>query len=144
MKEQVLLVDSNVLVYAINRSSPKHKVAQDYLQAHVGQIVLAHQNILESLRVLTHKKFQYPMSPGDAIEAISSIAERCHVIAPDPGSHHIALALVQKHDLAGDKIFDAYLAATALSAGIGLIVTDNSKDFLVFENIMVINPFSLD
>jgi predicted nucleic acid-binding protein len=141
MSTKVILVDSNVLIYAINISSPKHKAAQAFLQTHVGRMTIAHQNIFESLRVLTHKKFPHPMSPVEAATAVGNIAERCHVIAPDPSTHHIAIALMQKHKLTGDKIFDAYLAATALSTGITTIATDNVKDFLPFEGISAINPF---
>ena len=142
MSAKIILIDSNILVYAVNSSSPKHKVAQAFLQAHVGQLALAHQNIFESLRVLTHKKFPNPMTPTDAITAIGNIADRCHIIAPDQGAHYIAMALMQKHKLTGDKIFDAYLTATALSTGITFIATDNTKDFLIFEGVTVINPFS--
>jgi predicted nucleic acid-binding protein len=81
------------------------------------------------------------MSSSDAIAAINNIAENVHVISADQGAHHIAVALIQKHDLAGDKVFDAYLAATALSVGIKTIATDNVKDFLTFEGIKLINPF---
>jgi predicted nucleic acid-binding protein len=105
-------------------------------------MTIAHQNMFESLRVLTHKKFPNPMSPTNAIAAINSIAERCQVIAPESGTQHFALALMKKHKLTGDKIFDAYLAATVLAIGITTIATDNTKDFLPFEGITVFNPFS--
>ena len=143
MGNQTILVDSNVIIYAINRSSPKHEAAQAFLQEHHGQVVLAHQNIMESLRVLTHKKFQNPMTPVAAIRAVGSIAEACHVIAPDWGAYHVALALVKKHELAGDKIFDAYLAAMVLAAGVDVIATDNTKDFSMFEGITLVNPFGV-
>ncbi len=136
-----ILIDSNVLVYAINSSSPKHTAAQAFLQAHNGHMVLAHQNIFETLRVLTHKKFPNPMAVNDAVRAINSIAQHCHIVAPDQGAHHITLALMQKYGLGGDKIFDAYLAAAALSAGITTIATDNTKDFQLFEGITLLNPF---
>ena len=142
MGNKTILVDSNILVYSINSSSPKHLTAQEFLQSHVSNISIAHQNIFESLRVLTHKKFPNPMSASDAISAINNIAEHTHVISADQGAHHIAMALIQKHKLTGDKIFDAYLAATALSLGINTIATDNIKDFLGFEGLTLINPFN--
>lgn len=141
MNVKPILVDSNVLIYAINIASSKHKTAQAFLQAHVGHMSIAHQNILESLRVLTHKKFPNPMSSTDAIMAVSNIAERCRVITPDPVTHYLAMELIEKHELTGDKIFDAYLAATALSIGITTVATDNVKDFLLFEGLAAISPF---
>jgi predicted nucleic acid-binding protein len=83
------------------------------------------------------------MTSADAVNAISSIAESCHVIAADQGAHHIATAFIQKHLLTGDKIFDAYLAATALSVGVNTIATDNVKDLQIFEGVKVVNPFTV-
>lgn len=136
-----VLIDSNIVIYAINRASPKHMPAQAFLQQNSSRLVLAHQNIFESLRVLTHGKFAHPMAPAAALQAVESIAKHCTIIAPDAKALHIAEALVQKHGLAGDKIFDAYLAATALAAGVSTIATDNTKDFACFEGLKVINPF---
>jgi predicted nucleic acid-binding protein len=138
---RAVLVDSNILIYAINSSSPKQKAAQEFLQANVGHLTVAHQNIFESLRVLTHHRFQTPMSPTEAIAAVTAITEHCHIITPGYETHEIAIALIKKHGLTGDKVFDGYLAATALSAGISTIATDNAKDFLPFKDLSVVNPF---
>jgi predicted nucleic acid-binding protein len=137
-----ILIDSNVLIYAINSSSPKNLLAQTYLQAHVGKMAVAHQNIFETLRVLTHNKFPNPMPTSDAISAIMNILKGCHVIEPQIDTYQIALALIQKHNLKGDKVFDAYLAATAMSLGIKHIATDNVKDFLLFDGVTAMTPFS--
>jgi predicted nucleic acid-binding protein len=142
MSTKPILIDSNVMVYAINTTSPKHKAAQAFLQANLGHMVLAHQNIFETLRILTHAKFPHPMKPAAAIAAISNIVEACQVIAPEQDTHHIALSLIQKHNLTSNKIFDAYLAATTLSVGITVIATDNVKDFQIFEGLTVRSPFN--
>jgi predicted nucleic acid-binding protein len=141
MGSNTLLIDSNILVYAISDTSPKQERAQSFLQTNISHLVVAHQNVFESLRVLTHSKFQIPMSTDDAIAAINAITDHCRIIAPDYETLEIALALVKKHMLNGDKIFDAYLTATALSAGVTAIATDNTKDFLPFKEINTINPF---
>jgi predicted nucleic acid-binding protein len=141
MRSKTILIDSNILIYAINSSSPKQKAAQDFLQTNVGYLVTAHQNVFESLRVLTHPKFQAPMPSIEAIAAINAITEHCRIIAPGYDTLEIALALVKKHQLSGDKIFDAYLTATALSAGLTTIATDNTKDFLPFSEVSIMNPF---
>ena len=36
-----ILVDSNVLAYAINSASPKQAAAQAFLQTHIGELTLA-------------------------------------------------------------------------------------------------------
>ena len=135
-----MLIDSNILVYAINSRSPKHKPAQNFLQENIRELIVAHQNIFETLRVLTHPKFPSPLSVHNAIEEIKRITNACRVIAPDYKTHYMTFELIKKYNLSSDLIFDAYLAATALSNGITTIATDNTKDFQRFE-ITLINPF---
>jgi len=54
---------------------------------------------------------------------------------------YIGLELIKKYSLSADKVFDAYLAATALGNDIKVIATDNTKDFKVFKGIELLNPF---
>lgn len=136
-----MLVDSNILVYAINLSSPKHKKAQEFLQQNIGKLFIAHQNILETLRVLTHPKFANPMKPNDAWKALETIIKTCQIIHPNYQTYSIFEELVKKYHLSGDQIFDSYLIATALGNEITYIATDNIKDFKKFEEIKMFNPF---
>lgn len=136
-----MLIDSNILIYSINSSSPKHTKAQKFLQDNIQQLEVAHQNIFESLRVLTHPKFVHPMRITDALIAVNTIVEVCNIISPDYKSHRIALELISKFKLTSDQIFDAYLVATVLSNDIDIIASDNVKDLGKFELIKVINPF---
>lgn len=137
-----MLIDSNILIYSINSSSPKNKKAQKFLQNNLGNLVVAHQNIFETLRVLTHPKFPSPMKISKALEAIEAILKGCRIISPDYRTHHIALELIKKYQLSADHVFDMYLAATALSNGIETIVTDNIRDFSKLTEIEIINPFA--
>ncbi|MBI2613294.1 MAG: PIN domain-containing protein [Candidatus Levybacteria bacterium] len=136
-----MLVDSNILIYAINRRSSKHVTAQNFLQNNIGDLEVAHQNIFETLRVLTHPKFPSSMKIQDALNAINNITKTCRVIFPDEKTYSITLFLIKKNALVSDQIFDAYLAATALSNGIAVIATDNIRDFKKFKEIKLINPF---
>lgn len=137
-----MLADTNILVYAINKDSPKHKQARKFLEDNQGNLILAHQNILETIKVLTHPRFSRPMKPKSAIKAVLAIAKSCQIIVPKAGTEFIALELIKKLDLAGIRIFDAYLVATALANSITLVVTDNVRDLQKFKEIKVINPFS--
>jgi len=137
-----MLVDTNILVYAINKRSPKYKRAQKFLEDNQTDLTLAHQNILETIKVLTQPKFSHPMDSLSAIEAVLKIARSCQIIIPKLGTEFIALELIKRSKLSGNRIFDAYLAATALSNGVEVIATDNIKDFKKFKEIKVINPFN--
>jgi len=136
-----VLVDSNILIYAINSSSPKNLRAQQFLRENTGEFALAHQNILEALRVLTHPKFPTPMRIKDAIDAVSQIADAAQVIFPSLETYHLAVVLIEEYKITADKIYDAYLVATMIANCISEIVTDNQKDFRYFPQLKVINPF---
>jgi len=137
-----MLIDSNILVYSINSSSPKHKAAQLFIQKNAGKLEVAHQNIFETLRVLTHPKFPNPMEINEAVGAVENILKACDIISPDYKTHRIALELIKKYEIVSNQIFDAYLVATAISNGIDTLATDNIKDLQRFSEITTINPFS--
>lgn len=137
-----MLVDTNIIIYAINSNSPKHKLAQEFLKKNLANLEFAHQNVFEAIRVLTHNKFSNSMNSTKAQEAVLAISEAGSLISPDETTFYIALELIKKHKLEGNRIFDAYLAATALSNNVNVVVTDNIKDFEKYEGIKVYNPFN--
>lgn len=136
-----MLIDTNILVYAINKKSPKSRQAQKFLKDNQEDLTLAHQNILETIKVLTQPKFSHPVDLISAIEAVLKITGSSQIISPKPGTEFIALELIKRSKLSGNRIFDAYLAATALSNDIDTIATDNVADFKKFKEIKVYNPF---
>lgn len=137
-----MLVDSNILVYSVNSSSPKHRKAQNFLLRNLGDLEAAHQNIFETIRVLTHPKFPSPMKIDDAISAVENLLTGLTIISSDYRTHRIALELIKKYKLSSDKVFDAYLVATALSNDIETIATDNTKDLQKFAGLInAFNPF---
>ena len=136
-----MLVDSNILVYSINRRSAKHVAAKNFFQSKAGDLKIAHQNIFETLRILTHPKFPFPMKINEALKAIDNILKSCQVVSPNEKTYYITFLLIRENRVKSDQIFDAYLAATALSNGIDTIATDNIRDFKKFKEINLINPF---
>lgn len=122
--------------------SLKQKRAQKFLTENLNILVVTHQNIFETLRVITYPKYPRPMHIKDALVAVENILEVCDIVSPNWKTKDIAIDLIKKYHLSSDMIFDAYLVATALSNGINEIATDNVKDFKRFTEIKVINPFS--
>jgi predicted nucleic acid-binding protein len=137
-----MVIDTNIVIYSLNSSSPKNKKAQEFLQQNTSDITIADQNILEAIRVLTHPKFTHPMSEHEAMRSISTLTKEFQIIYPNQDTLSIALALVKKHQLKADRVFDAYFAATAISNGDSTIITDNERHFRMFEEITVFNPFT--
>ena len=94
-----MLVDSNILIYAINSSSQKHLRAQQFLRDNIGEFALAHQNILEVLRVLTHPKFPSPMEINHAAEALSRIVDAAQLIFPALETYHVAITMIKDYKI---------------------------------------------
>ncbi len=136
-----MLIDSNILIYAINADSPKNRLAQKFLRENSGNLFVAHQNVFETIRVLTHQRFSKPMKLNIALRAILAILQSCRIISPDQSTYHLTLKFIEDYKLTGNRIFDAYLAATALSNNVASIATDNIKDFQRYVGLKTINPF---
>ena len=136
-----MLIDSNVLVYALNDSSPKQKAAREFFIANQDELVLSHQNITETLRVITHPKFQNPYTISKALKRLSYIINEATTIHPNSHTLEIFTQLIKKNKVTGSQIFDAYLVATAISNGVNKIATDNEKHLGTYQQIKVINPF---
>lgn len=136
-----MLIDSNILIYALNASSPKHIIAQAFLQAHAEEMIFAQQNIFETLRILTHTKFPTPFSPDNALKAVQALVNHAQIITPTPETAAIAFELTRKYQITGAEIFDAYLVATALSNDVETIATDNVKHLSKYQEVEVVWPF---
>lgn len=137
-----MLIDSNILIYALSIRSPKRQMAQEFLQNQRNQLVIAHQNYLETIRILTHNKFPSPFNPREALKAVNSITKQAKVIFPQQNTLAIFKILVQTYKTKGLEVFDSYLIATALSNGVTHIATDNQKHFAKYSEISVLNPFN--
>lgn len=137
-----MLIDSNILIYSLNKSSPKHRLAQKFIQDHQSELVIADQNIFETIRIITHAKFPNPFSSKQGVAAVSAIADAITVIHPTLETKPITLELIETYKITGAEVFDAYLVATALSNQITTIYTDNIKHLSKYIELTVINPFA--
>lgn len=138
----MILVDSNIWIYALNPSSLKYDRARVFLTENMSHVVISQQNILETLRVLTHPKFQNKVTLEVALSATRTLVTSVMTIRPLDNTMPQTIDLMKKYHLSSDKIFDTYLAATALSWGIDTIATDNTKDFVRIREIKIMNPFT--
>lgn len=128
---QKCLLDTNVLVYALDQLSPYFRQAS-HLIAHCtsGRVAghLAQQNLLELLHVLT----AYQRVPfGQAIADVQAFAQhpRLTVIAPAPQTLRRFLQLAQQASSSQVDVFDLYLVATMRDNGLTTLVTANVRDF---------------
>jgi predicted nucleic acid-binding protein len=81
------------------------------------------------------------MRTDQALNAVERIVRVLDLISPSPKTYYLTQELIIKYQISSDQIFDAYLTATALDNDVLEIATDNEKDFSLFQEIRVCNPF---
>ena len=136
-----MLLDTNILVYSLTKGSPKKEVARKFILENKKNLVVAHQNVNEAIRLLTHPKTPKKISTKTAVKVVIKIISKLRIATPKPETFYLCINLLEKYNIKSNRVFDAYLVATMLTNGISEIATDNEKDFSAFKEIKVLNPF---
>jgi uncharacterized protein len=142
----VILVDANLLIYAIDRDSHHHRKAHAWLEGILSDttpIGLAWIVALAFLRITTRATMVHnPLPPERAIEYLDSWLALPHVALVCPGEQHwpILRNLLQASGTGGNLTSDAHLAALAIEQGYTIYSTDH--DFRRFAGLTVVNPLS--
>ncbi|MBS3168412.1 PIN domain-containing protein [Candidatus Woesearchaeota archaeon] len=143
MKEELCLVDSNILVYAHENSDVrKHKKSMSLLEkCWKKEIVLALslQNLSEFYVVITIK-FKNQVDKNVAEEIIKEIIEFDNWIKIKPKETTLIKAIHLSNEYS-IEYWDALIAATMIENNITYIYTENVKDFSKIKELKIINPF---
>lgn len=138
------LIDSNVLVSAFNEIEEQHRHSKALLElAATGRFdgCIAHQNILEVIATVTSiKRVEKPVSIELALKVINQYTSFLKVITPKDETLWDFLSLLRDFSAIRERIFDLYLAATALSNGISQICTWNIKHLDKIPQLRVRTP----
>ena len=122
------LVDTNILVYSVNKGSPFYASSREILEEALSEgvhLVVAHQNLIEFIAVLTRG---YKISVREALKDAGVFASRFETISPLHTTLETYMNLARK--INGPVYpFDLYLIATMRDNGVERIVTANAKDF---------------
>ena len=143
----MILVDANILIYAIDQDSPHHERARRWLEETLSGdtwVGLPWIVILAFIRVTTRSGIvRNPLLPEQALAFVDSWLRQPHVMAVGPGEHHwrILSNLLRANGTAGNLTSDAHVAALALEHG-GAVVSADS-DFRRFSGVTVVNPLGL-
>lgn len=145
-ESSVKLIDLNLLLYAVNRDSPRHEAAKrwvDEIFSGTEGVALPWTVILGFLRLSTSRRaFPSPLSTEDALSIVDSWLDRPQVRVLHPGEEHwrIFRELVGDAGTAGNLVTDAHLAALAIEHGADLCSTD--ADFGRFDKLRWSNPLT--
>lgn len=140
----MILVDANVLIYAVDADSPHHLAARRWLEQALSgttPVGLAWIVTLAFLRLTTRAGImRHPLPPERAMAFVDEWLAQPYVVAVVPGEGHwtILRKLLRDSGTAGNLTSDAHLAAVALQLGASVCSTD--ADFERFTSVERINP----
>jgi len=139
-----MLLDANLLLYAVHKRAEQHEAAAAWLTEQLNgsrRVGLPWQSLAAFLRIATHPRaFQRPLSPATAWQRVSDWLAAPVAWIPAPGHEHARILgeLITTHDVRGNLVPDAMLAALALEHGVTLYSTDT--DFAGFKALRWENP----
>jgi uncharacterized protein len=142
----VILIDANLLIYAIDRDSPHHEQARPWLEQLLSGttvVGLAWIVVLAFIRITTRPGvLGRPLSAEHAMAFVDGWLDQPYVNAVAPGEDHwrILRNLLRTTGTAGNLVADAHLAAIALEHGAAIYSTDH--DFKRFPGIEHVNPLT--
>ncbi|MDP9178398.1 MAG: type II toxin-antitoxin system VapC family toxin [Gemmatimonadota bacterium] len=140
------VIDLNLLLYAVNRDSPRHSDAMTWLQEAMSgeeRIALAWTVMLGFIRVTTSPRvLEHPLSVDNALRTVDAWLSQPSVSPLEPGDAHWSILrdLLLEAGSAGNLTADAHLAALAIEHGAELCSTD--ADFARFKRLRWTNPLS--
>jgi len=142
----VILVDANLLIYAVNQDLPQHKQARAWWErmlSGTARIGIPWVSIMAFLRICTNPRiFSPPLSPESAIAYIDEWLDQppVQLVAPGTGHWVILRNLLLQSGMAANLTTDAHIAALALEQGYSVYSADN--DFRRFPGLKHINPLA--
>jgi uncharacterized protein len=141
-----MLLDANLLLYAVHQRAPLHGAAVAWLNEQLSgsrRVGFPWQSLIAFLRISTHPRaFQRPLDAATAWARVADWLAAPVAWIPQPGPEHPALLgeLIEQHDIRGNLVPDAQLAALALEHGMTVCSTDT--DFARFSEVRWHNPLS--
>jgi uncharacterized protein len=140
----VRLPDVNLLLYALDESSTRHKAARAWLEELLSgaeTVAFAWVVLLAFIRLSTHPAvFERPLDVEEALDLVDGwLGQPCAtVIAPTDRHTAVLRELLRPLGTAGNLTTDAHLAALAIEHGALLCSCD--ADFRRFSGLRWFDP----
>jgi toxin-antitoxin system PIN domain toxin len=116
-----MLVDANLLLYAVDESAAQHESAVGWLSQQLNgsrRVGLPWQSLATFLRIATHPRvFREPLPPTTAYDRVTDWLSAPVAWIPQPGPeyHRILGQLTTADNVGGNLVRDVMLAALATS-----------------------------
>jgi hypothetical protein len=141
-----MLLDANLLIYAVNADAPLNRKAKPWLESALsGQETVGFPwNVLLAFLRLTTRPglFRRPLPVDTAFDLVDSWLAQPPATIVHPGTRHMQLLreLLRPLGTGGNLTSDAHLAALAIEHRAELCSTDT--DFARFDGLKWRNPLS--
>jgi uncharacterized protein len=139
-----MLVDANILLYAVDETSPFHLRARTWLEQALNgpqRVGVPWQSYWAFLRIASNPRaLADPLPPVEAWGFVQDWMDAPATWIPAPGRGHAALLreLLVGLDLRAGLVSDAALAALCLEHGLSIVSADS--DFARFPGLTWVNP----
>lgn len=143
----MILVDANILVYAVDADSPRHRAARRWLEATLSgttSVAIPWAVVLAFLRLTTRAGIlRRPLELSHALGYVDEWLSQPYVAAVAPGPRHwpILRNLLRRTGAGGNLTSDAHVAALAIELGATVCSTDH--DFARFPGVEHLDPLAL-
>lgn len=134
-----LLVDTNVLVYAYDRSEPvKQRQSLDLLNALANDPGYLTTQVLAEFLVIVTRKIASRLSIADAARRVSNYVATWTIL---PVTSAIVVEACRGVQVCGLSYWDAQLWACARAEGLKVILSEDFADGTAIEGVSFANPF---
>lgn len=123
-----LLLDTNFLVYSIDKDSKYFKITNDILLKHSSELYTTSKNLSEFISVITRYP-QIHLTIEETLTVLKDFRDLFTILYPTEDSYQLFLNLLSTYKPAGLKIHDFEIISIALANDISTIATFNRKDF---------------
>jgi len=141
-----MLVDANLLIYAVDETAPDHARAASWLESQLNgerPVGIPWPSLTTFLRISTHPRAsRNPLDPAAAWVFVRDWLAAPAAWVPGPTDRHAEVmgSLVTRYRIAGNLVADVHLAAIALEHG--LTVCSADTDFARFTEVRWSNPLA--
>lgn len=140
--EDKIFLDTNILVYLVNKSSPFHPKIIEKLRdiLNESEVWISRQVLREYAVIMSRPGIiEVPLSPEEIASDIEKFEDLFQVADETEEVTRILLKLIRKYGIKGKRIHDANnIIATMMCNDISTLLTVNIGDFEGFENIKLI------
>lgn len=140
----LVVVDTNILLAATDESRAAHAAATQFLNQDARRLALTPQIVREYLSVATRppEANGLGLSGTAATSNIGLLLEDMTLLPEDLQAVQHLVRLVSGGSAAGKQVHDANVVAVALAHGASVIVTDNSRHFARFSDLITVEALA--